>query len=83
MIKESKIEEAAKVNCIDLSYAGGVKGMEIIWKILDKCVKLVKIGGVLYLFVIKDNEIDLIIEKMKENLFKWEVLAKHVIYNEV
>jgi 16S rRNA G1207 methylase RsmC len=49
------------VNCIDISYAGGEKGMVLTWKMIHSAAKMLKPGGSLYLFLIKENNVQEII----------------------
>jgi len=84
-LKANDLDQASKINCIDLSYAGGKNGSEIILKILDSVAQLLKSpGGILYLLLLKDNNISEIIKIMVQNYgFKWQTLAKVVKYNEI
>ncbi len=50
------MQEAKQINCIDISYAGGEKGMDVTQKIIDECAEMLKpVSGTLYIFLIEEN----------------------------
>lgn len=53
------------VNCIDASYAGGEAGMEVTWHMIRDSLELLAIHGALYLFLVFENDVTSIIDKIQ------------------
>ena len=77
-------EQANKaINCIDLSYAGGEKGMEVTYRIIEDVKRMLRVGGLFYLFLIEENDPAEIAQRVCANGdFSFEIVETQQAENE-
>ncbi|EAR95128.1 methyltransferase small domain protein (macronuclear) [Tetrahymena thermophila SB210] len=85
LLKEGKMEEMKKINCIEASYAGGEDGMVVTQNMIDTSLDLLAPNGSLYIFLIFENGVESIVKAIQQERpeFKCQVLLKQRKYNEL